>query len=66
MTTKTTTPKHARYMESHPGKCVWTAREDACYFETKCGEAFTFIDGTPAENHYSFCPNCGKPIEVVK
>ena len=33
---------------------------DGVYYEcSECGEAFTLIDGTPTDNLYNFCPNCG-------
>ena len=33
---------------------------DGVYYECSCcKEAFTLIDGTPSENLYNFCPNCG-------
>lgn len=33
---------------------------DGVYYECSCcKEAFTLIDGTPSDNLYNFCPNCG-------
>lgn len=33
---------------------------DGVYYEcSECREAFTLIDGTPTDNLYNFCPNCG-------
>lgn len=32
---------------------------DEVYRCSKCGEEFVLIDGTPKENGYHFCPNCG-------
>lgn len=33
---------------------------DGVYYECSCcKEAFTLIDGTPSENLYNYCPNCG-------
>ena len=33
---------------------------DDCTYECSyCKEAFTFIEGTPKDNLYNFCPNCG-------
>ena len=25
----------------------------------ECGEVFILMEGTPKENNYNFCPNCG-------
>ena len=33
---------------------------DGVYYECSvCKEPFTLIDGTPKDNLYNFCPNCG-------
>ena len=30
------------------------------YYECSvCEDAFITLEGTPKENHYNFCPNCG-------
>lgn len=49
-----------------PAPCIWIASItwDNEYWETSCGSDFTFIDGTPTDNGYKFCPNCGKPINI--
>lgn len=26
---------------------------------SECGEPYTLIDGTPVDNFYFYCPNCG-------
>jgi len=44
--------------------CLWKG-DDGTY-ETSCGQAFTIIDGTPADNDMRFCTYCGKPIEEKK
>ena len=36
--------------------------DSATYVCGKCGEPWTLIDGTPAENNMNFCPNCGAAI----
>ena len=44
--------------------CKWKLGfEYADYYETSCGEAFQFTDGSPTENKMKFCPYCGKPLE---
>jgi hypothetical protein len=40
--------------------CQWTISND--YWETACGEAFEFTEGTPIENDFNYCPYCGKPL----
>ena len=41
----------------------WIKHEDDWYGDfyecSVCGGAFTLIDGTPADNLYNYCPNCG-------
>ena len=41
----------------------WIEQDDewsGVYYECSvCKEAFTFIDGTPTDNLYNYCPNCG-------
>lgn len=49
-------------------KCVWTYQDAAeyLYWETSCGSAFYFEDGTPSENGQRFCGYCGKPlVEII-
>ncbi len=36
---------------------------DTYYDCSECGESFCLIDGTPTDNLYNFCPNCGKKME---
>lgn len=44
--------------------CEWEFYEDewSSYYETDCSQACCFDFGTLAENHYKFCPYCGKRI----
>lgn len=40
----------------------WIEHDDwyGVYYECSvCKEPFTLIDGTPQDNLYNFCPNCG-------
>lgn len=32
---------------------------DELYRCSECGTVYTLIDGTPKDNEYFFCPNCG-------
>lgn len=45
----------------------WIERDDGwgnVFYEcSECGEAFTLIDGTPTDNLYYYCPNCGAKME---
>jgi hypothetical protein len=45
--------------------CKWTEDEVDDYWETSCGNAHTFIDGTPTQNHHIYCPYCGGKIEQI-
>ena len=44
-------------------KAKWIERDDGwdgTYYECSCcREPFTLIDGTPTDNLYNYCPNCG-------
>lgn len=48
-----------------PDKCVWTLDDLHDYYETKCGQAFTFTY-TKCEKEFKYCPYCGKEIEEAK
>jgi len=41
--------------------CTWTEDYDGNW-HTTCDERHIFIEGTPIENYYCFCPYCGKKI----
>lgn len=47
--------------------CDWTIDADPYgeKWDTSCGTAYCFEAGDPEDNHYKFCPNCGKPLRVV-
>ena len=49
--------------------CAWQKDghnfEDHKYWETDCGNLFQFAIGGPEQNHYKFCPYCGKLIKEV-
>lgn len=36
---------------------------DTLYRCSVCGEEFYLIDGTPRENQYYYCPNCGARMD---
>lgn len=43
--------------------CQWLYDDSDDFYETGCGEAFTFIDGGLELNRFLFCPYCGKQIK---
>lgn len=48
--------------------CTWTEADgmDAGdYWESSCGQAWSFIDGTPKENRVRFCHWCGKSVVLL-
>jgi hypothetical protein len=47
--------------------CVWSQMgyEYGDTFETTCGNAFVFIEGSPEENDMHYCCYCGKSIKQV-
>lgn len=42
-----------------PLTCTWSEDPDDGSYDTDCGNKHVFIEGTPAENGYRFCPYCG-------
>ena len=49
--------------EQEPKTGHWIEQEgwdgDVCYECSVCREPFCLIDGTPTDNMYNYCPNCG-------
>ena len=55
-------------LEQQPKTGHWIEKDDfdgdTHYDCSECGESFCLIDGTPTDNLYNYCPNCGaKMIE---
>lgn len=46
--------------------CRWKYDEHHDYYDTDCGQGQCFSCDGVKENHYKFCPYCGKEIEVTK
>lgn len=44
--------------------CTWHYVDDIDHdcWETDCGEAYTFIDGSPHDNKMKFCCYCGREL----
>jgi hypothetical protein len=45
--------------------CVWTQDDLDDLWATTCGQAWTFIDGGPEDNHVRFCHGCGKKVVAI-
>ena len=63
--------KYIKALEQEQKTGHWIEKEgwdgDLYYECSMCGEPFCLIDGTPTDNMYNFCPNCGsKMVEVEK
>ena len=43
------------------GSCDWEENEDG-WWNTDCGNAFEFTDGSPIYNEFKCCPYCGKTL----
>ena len=42
--------------------CTWKENYDG-FWETTCGHAFVFNDGSPKDNSMNYCCYCGKPLK---
>lgn len=52
--------KHARTNQM----CLYHFNADEDYYSTDCGDDFFLMDGTLADNHFYYCPRCGRLIEL--
>ena len=54
-------------LEQQPKTGHWIEKDDFdgdTYYDcSECGESFCLIDGTPTDNLYNYCPNCGAKME---
>lgn len=54
-------------LSQEPESGKWIEQEgwdgDVYYECSVCGEPFCLIDGTPTDNMYNYCPNCGAKME---
>ena len=48
--------RHGRWKEEFDGI-------DTIYECSVCGEQFVTLEGTPADNLWNYCPNCGAKME---
>lgn len=44
--------------------CKWEYNDAYCYYETTCGFSYCFEHEFSTGKAYSFCPGCGKRIEI--
>ena len=42
--------------------CEWIYNDDDECWDTNCDEKFQFIDGTPLNNGFEYCPYCGRKL----
>lgn len=52
-------------LRSEPRLCTWTEDDDGNW-GTSCGDTYCMEAGTPRENGYAYCPNCGSRIKYVE
>ena len=48
---------HGRWLEQE------APNMDTYYDCSACGESFCFIEGSPKDNLYTYCPNCGAKMD---
>jgi hypothetical protein len=48
------------------GVCEWTYDNTHCKWDTECGDGFSLLDPNDPTQHYTYCPGCGNPIEIVE
>lgn len=53
-----------KHILGQDGACTWTETIMGNY-ETQCGGSHAFIDGSPGENGYVYCPYCGGSIKTT-
>ena len=56
--------QHLLRLMNH-GTCDWEENEDG-WWNTDCGNAFEFADGSPVYNEFVCCPYCGKTLTETK
>lgn len=47
--------------KTKPGICDWEENEDG-WWNSDCGNAFEFSNGSPIYNEFKCCPYCGKTL----
>ena len=47
------------------GFCEWKQYDENDIYYTGCEQIHMFIDGSPTDNKYEYCPYCGKKIKVA-
>ncbi len=52
-----------RNPEEEPGECVWKYDDGDFKWDTACGEAWVFTEGSIAENNVRFCHKCGRRVK---
>ena len=45
--------------------CAWSYNDMHDYYDTQCGSAICFNEGSAHTNQYSFCPVCGGKINFI-
>jgi len=45
-------------------ECKWT-EDDAGDWDSDCGDSFIFNNDGPVENHFKFCPYCGRKLKQI-
>ena len=47
------------------GSCAWTQDDDDGW-DGSCGASWVFESHGPVENHVTYCPTCGKLLQIIE
>lgn len=49
--------------EQKTGQWIYMKDCEDCWLCSNCKDIFILLEGTPKDNNYNYCPNCGAKME---